>query len=214
MKKIFTFVAVAALAVACCNNQPAATLTVEKFFENPKALAGQDTTLTGTVQSGCFEGQFVLATANNNADMQLLIVPAVESVKFCAGCVGKQVSVKGLIKEVVVDTEFITNLENEANAEENAEIKEGKLKKVAQFREMVATKGVFSLYSIAATSRKECDDACGTTCTDDKTAASEKAEGCCKGGAVAENSEKACAGKTEGCCKKGEAKCDKASAGK
>ncbi len=199
MKKLFTFVAVAALTVVCCNQQPVETLTVEKFFENPKALAGQDTTITGTVQNGCFAGQFVLATADNNEKMQLLIAPVTEDVKFCQGCVGKQVSVKGLINEVIVDAEFVTNLENAANADENTETKEGKLKKVRQFREIITTEGIFSLYSIAATSREECDTTCGTKCE----AGDQKA--CCSA-----KTAEACAGKTESCCKDGSAKTEKA----
>ncbi len=210
MKKLFTFIAVAAIAVACCNKQPVATLTVEKFFENPKALAGQDTTVTGTIQSSCSTGQFVLTTADNNEKMQLLIVPIAENVKFCPGCVGKQVSIKGMINEVIVDTEFITNLENEANADENAETKESKLKKVRQFREIVATEGIFSLYSIAATAAKECGTDCKNTesCCKDGNKAIAKAEGCCKDGNA--KCEKACTAKAEGCCKDGNAKCEKA----
>jgi len=199
MKKLFTFVAIAALAVACCSKP--ATLTVEKFFENPAAFVDQDITIAGTIQCvDCF-GQFVLGAD----DKQLLVVPVSDDITVNAKCVGKHVIVTGLVTEVIVDAEFIVELENEANASENEKAKETKLRKAGQYREILATDGVFSIYTIAATSvttrdGKRCGEKAEGCCKGEKKACGEKAEGCCKG------DKKACGENAEGCCKGGEKK--------
>ncbi len=177
MKKLLTFAAIAALAAACCS-KPVAPLTVANFFENPAAFVGQDTTLTGTILSVCDStGAFVLGMSDTSKQT-MMVIPTVEDIKVCKGCIGKEVSVKGLISETVVDAEYITTLENEANATECPVAKENKLKKAAEYREVLSTGNVFSIYSIAATvvTAKEC---------------AAKEEGCCKADSTAK----------EGCCK-------------
>jgi CO/xanthine dehydrogenase FAD-binding subunit len=154
MKKLFTFLVIATIVVACGEQkkQPLG-LTVEKFFENPGEFVGQDTTIVGTILNVCDStGKFALGTKENTELYVVVTSPA--DAKVCKGCVDKEVAVKGVIAEVVVNEEFIAALENESIAETCAEAKECKDKKVAEYKETFAAKGAFSLYSIEAASVK------------------------------------------------------------
>ncbi|MDR2026449.1 MAG: hypothetical protein LBQ01_02685, partial [Prevotellaceae bacterium] len=60
MKKILSIVAVAALLSSCCGKQQPASIAVEKFFENPAAFVGKDTTFVGVIKDVCDStGKFV-----------------------------------------------------------------------------------------------------------------------------------------------------------
>ncbi len=185
MKKLFTFVAIAALAVACCSKP--AVVTVEKFFENPKAFVGQDTTISGVVKAAA-EGQFILGVADSASKWNIVVIPATEDIKVCQGCVGKEVNVKGLISEIIIDNEFIINLENEANADADSTVKANKLQKAVEYREVLTTDGVFSVYTISATA-VTAKDCC-------------KKEGKCEKEGCKEGEDKAC-------CKGDSTKCEK-----
>ena len=193
MKRLFTFIAIAALATACCNKQPA-VLSVEKFFENPGALINADTTITGTVQEVCpFTGLFLIGTADNT-QQQMLVQPVFE-MKPCKGIIGKEIIVKGVIKEQIVNEETLAAWEEEAEAIECPKTKEGWLQMIAEFKEKVAATGEYTCYYIEATDIK-CAGCEGKGCK-------EKKEGCCKDG---EKKEGCCKDKKEGCCKDGEKK--------
>ncbi|MDR3184752.1 MAG: hypothetical protein LBT49_05040 [Prevotellaceae bacterium] len=99
MKKILSIVAVAALLSSCCEKQQPAGVTLEKFFENPAAFVGKDTTFLGKIQAVCDStGNFVLGTDDTTATQQIFVTPPADA-KVCKGCVGKEVFVKGAVSE-------------------------------------------------------------------------------------------------------------------
>jgi hypothetical protein len=192
MKKVLSIVAIVAFLSSCCGKQQPVGIALEKFFENPEAFAGKDTTFIGKIQDVCTaSGKFILGV-DGVTKSQVVVTPLAE-VKVCKGCVGKEVLVKGIIKETVIDEEFIVALENESNAEECPEAKTCKQKQVGEYKELVAANGVFSVYSIEAKCVKA-KDAC---CKDGEKKA------CCKDG-----EKKACCkdGEKKACCKDGEKK--------
>jgi len=182
MKKLFTFIAIAALATACCNKQPAA-LSVEKFFENPTALVGTETTVTGAILAVvCPEtGSFVIGTETQ----QLMVVPPAD-MKICKkSCMGKEVIVKGVVKDMLVNEEFLVKFEQDVNAYECPEMKEACLAKLVEFKAQFETQGEYPIYYIEATEVTPKD-------------------GCCKDKEAKEGCEKSCEKKHEGCEKHGE----------
>ena len=195
MKKLFTFIAIAVLAVACCNQQPA-TPGVEKFFENAATLVDQETTVTGTVLAiVCPETKnFIIGTESQ----QLMIVPPAEK-PICKGCVGKAVDVKGIVKQFAVNEEFIASFEETANAYECPEMKEACLQKLAEFKAEFEAKGEYVIYYIEA-SEITCKESCHKEGKEGCCKDGEKKEGCCKDGEKHEG----CGEKKEGCCKDGE----------
>ena len=215
MKKLFTFIAIAALAVACCNKQPAA-LSVEKFFENPVALVGQETTVIGVVQTICCPatGQFCIGTD----EQKLKVIPPADK-KICKKIIGKELTIKGVVNEYIVNEETLAEFEEQANAVECAEMKAGMLQYAAELRETFGAKGEYSIYYIVASEMacdkdacKEKKESCGEkkeSCGEKKEGCAEKKEGCCKD----KEGKEGCGEKKEGCCKdkEGEKKegCDK-----
>jgi hypothetical protein len=199
MKKILFLVAIAALLSSCCGKQQSASIDIEQFFKNPTTFVGKDTTYAGVIKAVCDStGKFVLGTNNEaNAKLQVIVTPPA-CAKVCKGCVGKEVFVKGAIEETVIDEEFIVALENESNAEECPDAKACKQKKAAEYKEILAVEGAFSVYAIEAKCVKakgECEKkAC---CKDGEKKA------CCKDG-----EKKACCKDCEkkACCKDGEKK--------
>jgi hypothetical protein len=191
MKKILSIVAIAALLSSCCGKQQQPVgIDIETFFKNPTTFVGKDTTYVGVIKDVCDStGIFVLGTNNEgNAKLQVIVTPPA-CAKVCKGCVGKEVFVKGVIEETVVDEEFVVALENESNAEECPQAKACKQKKAAEYKEIIAVDGIFSVYSIEA------------KCVKAKEACEKKA--CCKDG-----EKKACCkdGEKKACCKDGEKK--------
>jgi hypothetical protein len=199
MKKILSIVAIAALLSSCCGKQQSVGVDIETFFKNPTTFVGKDTTYAGVIKAVCDStGKFVLGTNNEaNAKLQVIVTPPA-CAKVCKGCVGKEVFVKGVINETVVDEEFIVTLENESNAEECPQAKACKQKKAAEYKEIIAVDGIFSIYSIEA------------KCVKDKAACEKKA--CCKDGekkaCCKDGEKKACGkdGEKKACCKDGEKK--------
>ena len=199
MKKILSIVAIAALLSSCCGKQQPVGIDIETFFKNPTTFVGKDTTYAGVIKAVCDStGIFVLGTNNEeNAKLQVIVTPPA-CAKVCKGCVGKEVFVKGVIEETVVDEEFIVALENESNAEECPQAKACKQKKAAEYKETIAVNGIFSVYSIEA------------KCVKAKEACEKKA--CCKGDkekACKDGEKKCCKGDKEKACKDGEKKCCK-----
>jgi hypothetical protein len=157
MKKFLSLVAMATLFFACCQQQQPAGIAIEKFFENPEEFVGKDTTIIGKVQSVCDStGKFTLGTDSTN--LYILVTPPAEA-KTCKGAVGKEVAVKGVITETVIDEEFIVALENESNTEACPQAKACKQTKAAEYREILAVDGIFSIYSIEAKCVKATDSA-------------------------------------------------------
>ena len=197
MKKILSIVAVAALLASCCGKQQSVGIDVERFFKDPGAFVGKDTTYFGVVKAVCDStGIFVLGTNNEaNAKLQVIVTPPA-SAKACQGCVGKEVFVKGVINETVIDEEFIVALENESNAAECPHAKACKQKKAAEYKETFAVEGTFSVYAIEAKCVKPKGE-CEKKCKDGEKKA------CCKDG-----EKKACCkdGEKKACCKDGEKK--------
>jgi hypothetical protein len=195
MKKLCTLVAIAALFAGCCGKQQPVGITVEKFFENASSFVGKDTVLIGTIKDVCCcSGNFVLGTKEDNSKLTLTVTPP-EDVKICKKCIGKEVAVKGTINEVIIDEEFVIALENEGNASDEPEIKEHKQKVAAEYRELIAVEGIFSIYTMEAKCVK-----CTGCCKD-----GDKKDGCCKDG---EKKDGCCKDgeKKDGCCKDGEKK--------
>ena len=191
MKKLFTFIAIAAVAVACCNKP--ATLTVAKFFENPTASVGQEITITDVLQNVC-----CCCIAIGTEEQKLSVVPPAET-KVCKGKIGKEITVKGIIKEFVINEEVLAKFEEDANAQECAEKKEGCLQKIADYKAKFEAEGAFVDHYYMEATEITFKDACSKECCDKKKAEGEK-EGCCK-----DKESK------EGCCKDKESKegCDK-----
>jgi hypothetical protein len=192
MKKILSIAAIVALLSSCCGKQQPTGIALEKFFENPTAFVGKDTTFIGKIQNVCDStGTFVLGV-DGAAGFQVFVTPPADA-KVCKGCVGKEVLVKGVIKETVIDETFIVELENEGNAEACPQAKACKQKKVEKYKETLAVDGAFSIYSIDAKCVKA-KDAC---CKDGGKKA------CCKDG-----EKKSCCkdGEKKACCKDGEKK--------
>ena len=197
MKKLFTFIAIAALAVACCNKQPAA-LSVEKFFENPSALLEKETTVTGTVMAMvCPQtGGFVIGTEAQ----QLMVIPPAEAKTCKKGCIGKEVTIKGVVKDYRVTEDFLTQFEENVESIECPEMKESHLQKAAEFRATFEAEGEYSIYYIEA-SEITCEkDTCKekkSGCGEKKEGCGDKKEGCCKD----KEAKSGCGDKKEGCCK-------------
>jgi hypothetical protein len=191
MKKILSIAAIVALVSSCCGKQQPTGIALEKFFENPTVFVGKDTTYIGVIKAVCDStGKFVLGTNNEaNAKLQVIVTPPA-CAKVCKGCVGKEVLVKGVIKETVIDETFIMELENEGNAEACPQAKACKQQKVEKYKETLAVDGAFSVYSIDAKCVKA-KDAC---CKDGGK------KSCCKDG-----EKKACCkdGAKKSCCKDG-----------
>jgi hypothetical protein len=208
MKKILSIVAIAALLSSCCGKQQPTGIAVSQFFENPSAFVGKDTTFVGVIKNVCDStGKFVLGV--EGADKFRILVTPPADAKVCKGCAGKEVFVKGVINETVIDEEFIVALENESNAEECPQAKTCKQKKVAEYKEILAVDGTFSVYSIEAKCVKgkgECEKKACCKDGEKKTCCKEgEKKACCKDG-----EKKACCkdGEKKACCKDGEKKKD------
>ncbi|MCL2098405.1 MAG: hypothetical protein FWH23_06570 [Bacteroidales bacterium] len=195
MKKLFTFIAVAVLAVACCNQQPASTsLNVAKFFEDPIALVDQEITIDAVIEGICFStGNFIIGTG----DQQIMVAPPAEQ-KVCKGAIGKEFTIKGVVNAFTVTEEFVADFEAQIEEMECPEGKEVCQQKLADWKAKLEV-GEFPIYSIAAAEITPKDGCCKDG----------KKEGCCKDGEK-EGCEKKCADKEgEGC----EKKCDKKAEG-
>jgi hypothetical protein len=199
MKKILSIVAIAALLSSCCGKQQPAGIDVETFFKTPNTFVGKDTTYFGVIKTICDStGKFALGTNNEGNAKLLIVVTPPACTKVCKGCVGKEVFVKGIIKETVIDEEFIVALENEGNAAECPHEKACKQKKVAEYKEILAVDGIFSEYAIEAKCIKSKEACEKKACCKD----GEK-KSCCKDG---EKKEGCKDGEKKPCCKDGEKK--------
>jgi hypothetical protein len=186
MKKLLTLIAIAALAAGCCSKP--ATLSVEKFFENPTALVGQETTISGTIQTICpGTGQFVIGTADNPRQ-QLLVASACKTNNSIKGCIGKEINVKGTILETIVDEEFLVAFAEKANTG-CPEMTANMLEAVAAFRERFEAEGQYAIYSITAS-----EIICNGCCTKGKTACDKTKGSCCGEG---KDKEQGCQSKKE-----------------
>ena len=183
MKKLFTFIAIAAVAVACCNKP--ATFTVANFFENPTALVGQETTITDIIQNVCCCG-LVIGTE----EQTLLVTPPAET-KVCKGKIGKEVTVTGIVKEFIINEEVLAKFEEEANAQECAEKKEGCLQKIADWKAKFEAEGAFVDHYYVEATEITFKEACSKECCDKKKAEGEK-DGCCKDKENKEDCDKKC----------------------
>jgi hypothetical protein len=179
MKKLFTFIAIAAVAVACCNNQqPAATLSVEKFFENPTTLVEQETTITDVLQNVTCCGCLVIGTA----EQKLTVIPPAET-KICKGKIGKEITVKGIIKEYVINEEELAKFEEYPDKTEEC------IAKLAEYKAKFEAEGAFVDHYYMEASEVTFKDCCKDKegcCSKDKEGCKKECtkeegkEGCCK----------------------------------
>jgi hypothetical protein len=128
------------------------TLTPDNFTDKAKGLIEKEVLITGTVDHTCKHGGKKMVIFGEDADKTVKIYAAGEIDKFDIELEGGVVAVKGIVKEMRIDEEYMADWEAETkehhgdNADELAE----ELEKIANFREKIAAteEGYISNFSI------------------------------------------------------------------
>ncbi len=128
------------------------SLTPDDFLDKAKALIDKEVLITGTVDHTCKHGGKKMVIFGEDADKTVKIYAAGEVDKFGIELEGGEVAVKGIVKEMRIDEDYMADWEKETrehhgdNADELAE----ELEKIAKFREKIAAteEGYISNFSI------------------------------------------------------------------
>ena len=133
MKKIFLIMVISAFLFSCGNNESKTTkeqtnevsqeivkLSIDSFLVKASSYVGQEIKLTGTVNHVCEHGAKRLQLMGSDPD-QLVKVESGEKIdKFDETLNGSDVCVKGIVKEVIINEAYITEMENkEQDADHN-----------------------------------------------------------------------------------------------
>jgi hypothetical protein len=154
--------------------------------------------MTGAVQAiVCpVEGHILIGTA----EQQIKVVPTFE-FKPCKNAIGKELNVKGVIKDYLVNEEFLAQFEESIEVAECPEMKEFYQQAFDCFKAKFEADGEYPIYYIEATEIAPKDGQKGCCKKEGK-------EGC--GKESKEGCEKSCGEKKdEGCEKEGKKECDK-----
>jgi hypothetical protein len=132
MKRLFLYLAFAALVVSCSNSQKntsgkeadgsdtikePVTITVNEFLAKAGEYVGQEIKIQGTVSHTCKHGGKRMFIFDDNEDNRVKIEASESVASFDASLEGSDVLVSGLLKELVIDEAYLTEWEQEVNAE-------------------------------------------------------------------------------------------------
>jgi hypothetical protein len=132
MKKFLLFLAFGALVVSCSNSQKntsgkeadgsdtikePVTITVNEFLAKADDYVGKEIKIQGTVSHTCKHGGKRMFIFDDNEDNRVKIEASESVASFDASLEGSDVLVSGLLKELVIDEAYLTEWEQEVNAE-------------------------------------------------------------------------------------------------
>ncbi|MCK5822734.1 MAG: hypothetical protein KAG95_01940 [Bacteroidales bacterium] len=129
MKKLFLLMTISAFLFACGNNgnktkqeqtnkvsQEIIKLDIDTFLIKASNYVGQEIELTGTVNHVCEHGAKRLQLMGSDPDQLVKVESGDKIEKFDETLNGSEVCVKGVVKEIVIDEAYITEMENKENS--------------------------------------------------------------------------------------------------
>jgi len=127
-KNVLIFLAFVGLMTACNSSQKKAekdgsqepvTLTVNDFLTKAGDYVGEEIVIKGTVSHVCKHGGKRMFIFDDNEDTRVKIEAGEGISSFDASLEGSDVEVKGVLKELVIDENYITEWELEVSEEVN-----------------------------------------------------------------------------------------------
>ena len=168
MKKILVLLIAAVVFVSCgddsyskkgsekenvtAGTEVAAELTPDNFLDKAEELVEKEIVIIGTVDHTCKHGGKKMVIYGEDPDNMVKIFAAGDIDKFDVELEGDKVKVKGIVKEMRIDEDFLNDWEKEARDHhgENADELAEELKKIDAYRQKIkeSEKGYLSNFSI------------------------------------------------------------------
>jgi len=134
MKKLFLLITISVFLFACGNNgnkakqeqtnketQEITKLNVDTFLTKASNYVGKEIELTGTVNHVCKHGAKRLQLMGSNPEELIKVESGDKIAKFDVSIEGSNVCVKGIVKELIINEDYIAQMESKEHADEHHE---------------------------------------------------------------------------------------------
>ena len=166
MKKLFLLMIISAFLFSCGNNenktkkeqtkqatQEIVKLNVDEFLAKASDYVGKKIELTGTVNHVCKHGAKRLKLMGTNPEELIKVESGDKIGKFDVSLEGSDVCVKGIVKELIINEDYIAQLESKVKNTENKEHADDHhddLTKIQEMRDQIKASGTdyISIYYI------------------------------------------------------------------
>ncbi len=166
MKKLFLLMIISAFLFSCGNNenktkkeqtnqvtQEIVKLNVDTFLTKASEYVGKEIELTGTVNHVCKHGAKRLKLMGTDPEELIKVESGDKIEKFDVSLEGNEVCVKGIVKELIIDEEYIAQLESKMkndDSKEHADDHHEDLSKIKEMRAKIKASGTdhISIYYI------------------------------------------------------------------